>query len=197
MRVPSRVRLCSPNQVPGPIREELFYFFEIGAAVLHSRLEREANAFGIADVLIGEDRKDVVERIAQASENVPNINKHLRGQVAIDPKAPNFLRSLNIYLGDDFIWINRDKLANIGLEFVDSGFGPMGLLVAPRKRRFRFHDIGAFMSATKRDSDEIRLARLAKRLMDMPPKPREESKLRKHKGEKAVSPSRKRAKKKD
>lgn len=141
--IPSRMRLGFADQIDGAIREEIFYFFKRGTVRLWAFAEREANFVSSPSLPLGEDGKDVVQRITEVREDVANINEDAGRKLPFDLKISDLLASLKVHLGRDFIWVCRDKLLDVGLELVDSGFGPFGLCVAPAKR-LRFHDPRSF-----------------------------------------------------
>jgi hypothetical protein len=138
VNVPSRIRLCASNDCAGPRREELFYFSKLGVVLLHVMAERERHVGVFTPVDVRENRQNVVERVTQVRQNSANPDDHQARQ-RLELEKTNFLVGLDIHLGTDFIRVCGDKLADVGLELVDFGFGPFGLLVA-RDERFRFHD---------------------------------------------------------
>jgi hypothetical protein len=117
---------------------------------------------------------------------------HVEGGVNLRGRVTPDLDAMIIDVGAKTISGRLEKGIDPIVQIVDLGFGPFDLRKGCEERRFRFHDIGWIMSKSEKDVDETRLSEVAKRLLSMPPKPREESRLRKHKTKK-VAQGRKRA----
>jgi hypothetical protein len=151
VRVPSGVRLCLTNQFAGPCREELFYFHKFGVAMLYGIGEWESDAGLRASVPFRENGKNVIQGLSQVLEDIPDADGHRFRDRARQLESPDFLATLNINLRPNFIGVCGPKLADIGFDLLDFGFGPFGLLPTTGKRRFGFHDIEPYHGQLRPD----------------------------------------------
>jgi hypothetical protein len=144
VRVPSRVCMGVPDELFTSGREELYYFSKLGVVCVDVGTEGEGNSGGHPSKFHRKYCKNVVEGVAQIGQNVANCDLPCGGQAFVDLELVNFLSSLDINIGNDFVWLSRSKLLDFGLELVDFGFGPFGLGVTTKKR-FSIHDVGALI----------------------------------------------------
>lgn len=143
MRISSRLSIGLLNQFNGSVREELFYCLD-GVTVGLFRFSEWKPDFIIRPSLpVREDSQNVVKRVTQRGNDVADFDPQVSWDIR-DFESIDFFAALRINISDRSIWVARDKLLNVGLDFVSCGFGPFGLLIAPCKRMV-FHDPRRFL----------------------------------------------------
>ncbi|HUB63998.1 MAG TPA: hypothetical protein VL996_06045, partial [Methylocella sp.] len=155
VRVPSRVRLCLPNQVCTTGRKKLFQFCQFGFVVLDIAAKRERNSSISPSMQHGDGSEDVIQGLPQIFHDVTACDRNHRRDNSSKVEAPDFLRAIRIYAGSNFIGIPLEELSDFGIEFLDFGFGPFDL-GDNGEDRFRVHDMTSVM-AKLRDADELQI----------------------------------------
>ena len=162
--------------------------------------------------LNGDGAEHLVQRTAQVMQN--SANGHIQGCGNVRENITPDFDTIRIDVFDRFMqarWIGHrgssrlvsgkfdrsedveigsglEQSTDLDLEIVDFGFGPFDLGETFSKRRFRFHDIAAFMAKT---DDMQQTKALMGALVRMKPKPHEEMKIGNSKAKKPKSPAKK------
>ena len=127
VNVPSRVRLCCPDQGGCSTGKQLFKFLNFGFVFLNICSEGKLNTCFNSPVHLRKSGNHIIQRLPQIRQNVtcPHLKdwRELLDQL----EMPNFLCLIRIETGPTFIRIGSEKLAKYGVEVLDLGFGPFGL----------------------------------------------------------------------